>query len=522
MAVNQSLKLYQSGQDLAGNSSKLRILWQSTQTNDSHNNNSRTAYYYVSVNDGAETKYSVTYTLPKNSTKTIVDVTINVKHDDEGKCSVKVRTWMDTKISAGEVTKSASITLTPIPRANSVMAQDTYIGDPLRIIVSRKSTSYQHSIKLAFGSLSGFLSAAGAFSTTETKSTATEYAFSVPDSWDAQIPNAKEGTCTITCITYSGSTEIGRSSTTVKIKTDSTFAPSITANVVDINSSAIALTGNNIRLIRGISTARATMTATAKRSATLKSTFINGVASDAVEIVGVQSGAFVFSATDSRGWTAEKTVNLEIVPYIALTAVAVAQRAAQGADAISINVSGNYFNGSFGATSNTLSVSVSANSGSWKSVTPKVSGNTYSAAVELSLDYQSTHTVSVRVTDKCGSVTKSLKVPKAVPITIECEDFIRHNVPVYQVLPRYASDSDSDESQLENWLEGLLDDMPNMSSMDIAWNCYPAVTGTTVFAKLSRYTSANHAVVHGASYDGKVYLKSKMNTWGATKKVVIG
>ena len=522
MAVSQTLKLYQGTQDAVNNSSKLRILWKSTQTNDSHNNNTRTAYYYVSVNGGAETKYSVSYTLPKNTTKTILDVTITVPHNDEGKCTVAVRTWMDTRISAGEVTKSASITLTPIHRANSVMAQDTYIGDPLRIIVSRKSTSYQHSIKLAFGSLSGFLSAAGAFSTTETKSTETEYTFAVPDSWDAQIPNAKEGTCTITCITYSGSTEIGRSSTTAKIKTDSTFAPSITANVVDINSTSIALTGNKARLVRGISTARATMTAAAKRSATLKSAAINGINATALEVKGVQNGAFTFAATDSRGWTATKTINVDIVPYIALTAVALAQRAAEGANAITINVSGSYYNGSFGAVANTLAVSVSADNGAWQGVTPKISGNTYSAAVELSLDYQSTHTVAVRVTDKCGTITKNLKVPKAVPITIECEDFIRHNVPVYQVLPRYASDKDNDESALEAWLESLLADMPNMSSVDIAWNCYPAVTGTTVFAKLSRYTSANYAVVHGASYDEQVYMKAKMNTWKPTKKGAIG
>ena len=103
MAVSQILKLYQGTQYVTNNTSELRILWKSTQSGESHNNNTRTANYWVSVNGGTEQKYSVNYTLPKGKTKTILDTTITVPHDDLGKCSVTVRTWMDTKISAGVV-----------------------------------------------------------------------------------------------------------------------------------------------------------------------------------------------------------------------------------------------------------------------------------------------------------------------------------------------------------------------------------------------------------------------------------
>ena len=54
MAVSQTLNLYQGTQDAVNNTSKLRILWKSTQSGESHNNNTRTAKYWVSINGGAE------------------------------------------------------------------------------------------------------------------------------------------------------------------------------------------------------------------------------------------------------------------------------------------------------------------------------------------------------------------------------------------------------------------------------------------------------------------------------------
>ena len=95
MAVSQALTVTEvaNSQSVDNNTSKVRILWKSTQTNDSHNDNTRTAYYWVTTPDGQETKYSVSYTLPKGTTKTILDKTITVTHKDDGSGTVIVRTW---------------------------------------------------------------------------------------------------------------------------------------------------------------------------------------------------------------------------------------------------------------------------------------------------------------------------------------------------------------------------------------------------------------------------------------------
>ena len=119
MGVSQNLTVTQKSRDFAGNFSKVRIRWTSTQSGSSWNGYNRTAYYYVSVNGGAEKKYSVKYTLPQNTTKTILDTTIVVPHRADGTASVKVRTWMDTDISAGIIQKSQALTLTSIPRRDS-------------------------------------------------------------------------------------------------------------------------------------------------------------------------------------------------------------------------------------------------------------------------------------------------------------------------------------------------------------------------------------------------------------------
>jgi hypothetical protein len=228
----------------------------------------------------------------------------------------------------------------------------------------------------------------------------------------------------------------------------------------------------------------------------------------------------VFAARDSRGWETTQAASLSVIPYIPVTAIIEAERGAQGSNYLTVTIKGYYYNGSFGEEINTLTVQYKADSGAWQTVTPTISGNAYTATINLSLDYQTAHGLHFRIADKLTTLTPSQNIPRAVPQTMEGEGWIRHNVPVYQVCPWYNSDTDNDESNLEAWLDGLLADMPNISTVDIAWNCYPATNGSTVFGKLSKYRDG-YAVVYGASYDVRFYLKHQNNgTWSATKKVV--
>lgn len=145
MAVSQSITLTQGTQSIANNTTQVTFKWTSTQTGESWNGYTRTAYYYVSINGGAEVKYSVSYTLPKGSTITIASKTFTVTHNNDGTGSISIRTWMDTDISAGIVEKSKSLTLTTIPRAtviNSLSCSTSYFNGTLTYKYTPQSASY--------------------------------------------------------------------------------------------------------------------------------------------------------------------------------------------------------------------------------------------------------------------------------------------------------------------------------------------------------------------------------------------
>ena len=68
--------------------------------------------------------------------------------------------------------------------------------------------------------------------------------------------------------------------------------------------------------------------------------------------------------------------------------------------ACTLTITGNYFNGSFGAPSNTLTVQYKIDCGSWTTATATKKGNTYTATVNLTgLDYTQTYTFQARAVD---------------------------------------------------------------------------------------------------------------------------
>lgn len=218
MPVSQKLEVTQVSQNIEDNTSQVRILWTSTQTGVSYNLYKRTAYYYVYLNESSTyTKYSVTYTLPKGTTKTIVDKTITVNHKTDGTGSIKVTTWMDTDISAGEVEKSASLTLDTIPRATTPTLDSTSVNMGSTVVISmpRASSSFTHDLAYQFNGGSWVSIATGV---------GTTRAWTVPD-LAASIPNATSGTIRIRCITKNDSTTIGTEYVSMTAKIPSSVVP---------------------------------------------------------------------------------------------------------------------------------------------------------------------------------------------------------------------------------------------------------------------------------------------------------
>lgn len=438
MAVSQKLYVTQLSQDLVANTSRVQILWQSTQTGDSYNINTRTAYYYVSINGGSETKYAVEYTLPKQTTTTVVNVTLTVPHTDVGKGAISVRTYMDTRISAGVVQLTKSLNLDTIARASTIRATDANIGSVSSVVIARKNSTYTHTVQFKFEDLTGYLAADGSVSVTAVRLTNTSIAFAVPESFYAQIPNSKYGVCTLICKTYSGSTQIGAAQTTTfKASTTVQSGPTTYGTAVDINPVTLQLTGNENIFVRSHSKVLCTINASAKDSATLVSKKINWqeVGEDNTLILeNVESNTFIFQAVDSRGYSSTSGVTKALVEYIKLTANVQVSRDDPTSGKATVSIKGDFYNGDFGAQTNILSLKyrvLSSESNEYSEYEATITGHSYSAFIPLeNLDYRQSYSIQVLVEDRLSSVEKTVTVSQGIPVFDWGSNDFRINVPL--------------------------------------------------------------------------------------------
>lgn len=333
-------------------------------------------------------------------------------------------------ITGSGSTTAASGTYAP---ASSVTCSTADIGSAPTIQISRNSSSFTHTLTYEFGSLSGTIA------TKTTSTTITSWKF--PTSFYSQIPNAKSGTGTITCKTYSGDTLLGTKTCSFTATTNESLCkPTLSPTVEDSNSIAIGVTGNKNTLIIYFSDAAITTGAAARNSATLVSQKVTcgskSITTSSGTIEDVESGTFTFTATDSRGYSTTQTVTKDIINYINPTCnLNISNPSTDGN--LSFTITGNYYNGSFGAVNNTLSVSYKYKAGSGNysdniEVTNiTLNNNTYTANISLTgLDYKETYTFQAFTIDKIKSANSAERVIKTTPVFSWSNDDFEFNVPV--------------------------------------------------------------------------------------------
>ena len=378
-----------------------------------------------------DTEYESSTRIKLYDGTTVASGTKKIKHNSDGTKSFSVSIKAGIYEVAVNCTGSKTFTLDTIPRASSVSATSAYIGNASTITISRASSSFTHTLTYTFGSLSG---------TIATKTSSTSVSFTLPDSFYAEIGStATSKSGTITCTTYNGSTSLGSKTASFTARTNSTTcAPTLSPTAVDSNTTTVALTGDDSKFIKYYSNAIVATGATAKNGATLKSYKIScgskSITTSSGVINKVESGSFTFSATDSRGYTTTKTLVKTLINYIKLSCSLKAEMTVDGV--ATFTAKGNYFNGSFGAVSNTLTVQyrymVSGGTySSWTNMTATKSGNTYTATGTISdLDYKSTYQIQVRAVDKLATVTPEAVSVNALPVFDWGEDDFNFNVAV--------------------------------------------------------------------------------------------
>ena len=384
--------------------------------------------------------YSGTNTVGVSSgqTKTLASGSTTIAHNADGTKSFSFSFsqqfdinysgvgWIGTKSGSG------SGTLTTIPRTSSVSSTNANIGENITITINRASSSFTHTLTYAFNNLSG---------TIATKTSSTKVSWTLPTSFYAQIPNSKSSWGRVICDTYSGSTKIGSSECRFDVYVkESSNKPTISATVKDINATTKALTGDENKLIKYYSQAQFTVTGSAKNSATVKSltSTYNGTTASKANTTSwtdhysnAVQASYAFGVVDSRGYSNSVTVTKTLIDYVKITcALSVSNPTASGN--CTLTITGNYFNGSFGSTSNTLTVQYKKNDGSWTNATATKNGNTYTATVSLTgLDYTQTFTFQARATDKLATATTATKTVKSTPIFDWGSSTFHFHVPVY-------------------------------------------------------------------------------------------
>lgn len=376
---------------------------------------------------------------------TVKTLTVTKTHsaDGTGTCYISgsITAPTETSQEGAKVSGSKTVTLDTIPRASSISASNADIGKATTISISRHSDKFTHTLKYSFEGLTG---------TIVSKTTSVSYRWTVPTSFYAKIPNAKSGVCTITCETYSGNTLVGTKTDAIIVTAAlSDCRPTLDPVIEDSNNVTVALTGDSKKLIRYYSTAHTVSNAESRNSATLKSQkTTNGNKTIATEIGAfnnVESNKFTFTATDSRGYTTTVNKTVTMINYIKLTC-GLANTEFNTDGVISFNIKGNYFNSSFGVTSNVLLVSYryklsDGSYSNWISVEPTITNNTYTASVSITgLDYRSKYVVQARAIDELATISSSQVTLSCIPVfDWGAEDF-NFNVPVTMNWNGYSYD----------------------------------------------------------------------------------
>ena len=260
-------------------------------------------------------------TIGFNSTLTLLSGSTTVTHAADGTKTLSLGYTLnmaDYYYTPGPMSGTGSFVCATIPRATTptLSASSVNIGSAVTISVSgRASSSFSHVLSYTIGS------ASGSIATLNTSTTS--YSWTVPAIIADQLPNTTTGTLSITCTTMSGSTTVGSKnvSLTVKVPNNSTFQPSISSFAVTENNATVSgLNLGSSYLVQGKSNITISGTATAKRSATIRTTTykvgnttVSSPSNIAINTIG--SLTIQMSVTDSRGYSTTSSTTKTSLAY---------------------------------------------------------------------------------------------------------------------------------------------------------------------------------------------------------------
>lgn len=483
----------------------------------------------VTVN-GSKYSGTVNITHDPGATLTLASGTTTITHNADGTKSFNYSFTQNISITyagspIGSFTGSGSGTLTTIPRASTISATNAYIESASTITITRASSSFTHTLQYKIGSQTSY-------TTIVSKTKDTSYKWTIPTAAYSQVGSTgKTVSIVIKCITYNGSTNIGEKTKTITATCNASKCnPTLAPIIEDAGKISTVLTGDPDKVIKYYNNISYKIGATAKNGASIKSQKITVGTKSATAATGeigyVDSNVFTITATDSRGFTSTTKVTKTLINYVKVTCNLSASATLDNSTntaTVKLTISGNWFNGSFGAMANAITVQYryktnSGSYGSWTSVTATKSGNTYKATKSITgLDYGSTFTIEARAYDTIhtegasnnfGLVTTGAKTVSAKPVFDWSKTDFQFNVPINAMSSKYYSPLQDDKGT-----GGL-----NMNNSDIvkANGIFFADAADSAGEGLFFYNSKVSGWDVLYAHQGKLYFKPEFTSSSAT------
>lgn len=286
-----------------------------------------------------------------------------VPHNDDGSKTVSMSMSWSADFNPTSGSASGSISLTNIPRQANITSATDFTDE------ENPSITYENKAGNSVSSLQACISLTGSADDIEYRDiskTGSSYTFELTDSERNILRNATLSGSTQRQVIFFVKTVIGGNtyySTLTKTLTIVNCSPTVTATIEDINTATLEITGSsssNIVIVKGYSKAKITPTAAAKKGASITSIKVNDtvVSKESIELSGTDK--YEVRAYDNRGLVASKDLvggtDFTFINYIPLTFSGTLERHTPTGNQLDLSFSGNYFNGSFGATDNSLTI----------------------------------------------------------------------------------------------------------------------------------------------------------------------
>lgn len=215
-------------QSVANNTSVIRV-WCNLYTDGYASMYGVTAPLTIQVNGGSAIE-NVTVNINTNSKITLWQKEYTIGHNADGTKTTNVYLKLDLNTGGyGSAAYGWNPTLTTIPRASDVSAATGTIGSAMTINISRKSSSFTHTVKYSFGSKSGTIATG----------VGTSVSWTPPADLATVIPNATSGLGGITVDTYNGSTKIGSKSAQLTLNVPTSMKPTFTGITLSDNNTTV-------------------------------------------------------------------------------------------------------------------------------------------------------------------------------------------------------------------------------------------------------------------------------------------